>query len=132
MDPPGFALESFDVIGGWRERYRSKDHGERPADRLDNRGVWQYKVNLPVDASGELPDGSKFSGIRDFKTLLLKNPENVQRCLAEKLLTYATGAAPSFADRSTVAAIVKAASDSGCGLKSLVTQVILSPAFQSK
>ena len=132
MDPPGFALESFDVIGGWRERYRSKDHGERPKDILDNRGVWQYKVNLPVDASGELPDGSKFAGIRDFKALLMKNPEKIQRCLAEKLLTYATGAAPSFADRPTIDAIVKAASAKGCGLKSLVTQVILSPAFQSK
>ncbi|MEZ0277256.1 MAG: DUF1592 domain-containing protein, partial [Roseimicrobium sp.] len=38
IDPAGFALESFDVIGGWRERYRSKDKGERPAAKIDNRG----------------------------------------------------------------------------------------------
>jgi hypothetical protein len=132
MDPPGFALESFDVIGGLRTRYRSKDHGERPSDKVDNRGVWQYKVNLPVDATGELPDGSKFTNIQEFKALLLKQPQAIQRCLAEKLLTYATGAPPSFADREAVSNILKAAATNDCGLKNLITQVILSPVFQSK
>lgn len=132
MDPPGFALESFDVIGGWRDRYRSKDKGDRPDAKVDNRGVWQYKVALPVDSSGTLPDGRHFSGIRDLKKMLLSAPESVQRCLAEKLLTYASGAGIGFADRDAVASIVKECQKQGGGLRSLVTAVVLSDTFRSK
>ncbi len=60
IDPPGFALESFDVIGGYRERYRSLEKGDRPQYKLRGRDIYQYKLALPVDASGELPDGRTF------------------------------------------------------------------------
>ena len=132
MDAPGFALESFDVIGGWRDRYRSKDKGDRPDAKVDNRGVWQYKVALPVDSSGSLPDGRSFSGIRELKQMLLAKPESVQRCLAENLLTYASGAGISFADRQAVASIVKDCQDHGGGLRSLVLAVVMSDTFRSK
>ncbi len=132
IDPPGFALESFDVIGGWRDRYRSKEKGDRPNARVNNRGVWQYKIALPVDASGTLPDGRAFNGIADFKKLLLERPGDVQRCLAEKLLTYGTGAGIRFADRAAVADIVQKTVKRGGGLRSLVTEVVMSGTFCSK
>ena len=62
IDPPGFAMESFDVIGGFREKYRSVEHGEHPTKRLHGRNIWEYKLNLPVDPSGETPDGESVPG----------------------------------------------------------------------
>lgn len=132
IDPPGFALESFDVIGGWRDRYRSKEKGDKPSARVENRGVWQYKLALPVDSSGQLADGRAFTGIRDFKKLLLDRPADVQRCLTEKLLTYATGAAPTYADKSAVAGIVAKSVKQGGGLKTFVTELVLSDTFRRK
>ena len=132
IDPPGFAMESFDVIGGWRDRYRSKGKGDAPKAKVENRGVWQYKVALPVDASGTLPDGRTFAGMNDFKKLLMDRPSEVQRCLAEKLLTYGTGAGISFADRTAVADIVQKTVKQGGGLRTLVTEVVLSDVFRSK
>ena len=132
IDPPGFALESFDVIGGWRDRYRSKEKGDKPAAKVENRGVWQYKVSLPVDPTGQLADGRAFKDIKDFKQLLLAQPADVQRCLTEKLLTYATGAAPTYADGQAVADIVAMSLKQGGGLKTFVTELVLSETFRRK
>lgn len=132
IDPPGFALESFDVIGGWRDRYRSKEKGDHPTAKIDNRGVWQYKMALPVDASGQLADGRAFKDIHDFKQLLLAKPADMQRCVAEKLLTYATGAAPTYADQKPIADIIAKAVKQGGGLKTFVTELVLSDTFRRK
>jgi hypothetical protein len=132
IDPPGFALESFDVIGGWRDRYRSKEKGDRPSAKVENRGVWQYKVSLPVDPTGQLADGRPFKDIKEFKQLLLAQPADVQRCLTEKLLTYATGAAPTYADDQAVADIVAKSLKQGGGLKTFVTELVLSETFRRK
>ncbi len=132
IDPPGFALESFDVIGGWRDRYRSKEKGDKPAAKVENRGVWQYKVSLPVDPTGQLADGRAFKDIKEFKQLLLAQPADVQRCLTEKLLTYATGAAPTYADSQAVNDIVAKALKQGGGLKTFVTELVLSETFGRK
>ena len=107
IDPPGFALESFDAIGGWREWYRIPT-GE--AFVLDQRkkAEWPvtYKRGLPVDSTGTLPTGEAFRDIREFKALLKRDPERIARCIAEKLLTYGLGRGLGFSDRATVAAIV--------------------------
>lgn len=132
IDPPGFALENFDVIGGWRDRYRSKEKGDKPSAKVENRGVWQYKVSLPVDPSGQLADGRAFKDIKEFKALLLAQPADVQRCLTEKLLTYATGAAPTYADGKVVNDIVSKAVKQGGGLKTFVTELVLSDTFRRK
>jgi hypothetical protein len=132
IDPPGFALESFDVIGGWRDRYRSKEKGDKPNAKVENRGVWQYKVSLPVDPTGQLADGRAFKDIKEFKQLLLAQPADVQRCLTEKLLTYATGAAPTYADGQAVADIVAKSLKQGGGLKTFVTELVLSETFRRK
>lgn len=132
IDPPGFALESFDVIGGWRDRYRSKEKGEKPSAKVENRGVWQYKLALEVDPSGKLADGRTFTSIRDFKKLLLDRPADVQRCLTENLLTYATGAAPTYADKAAVAGIIAKSVKQGGGLKTFVTELVLGETFRRK
>jgi hypothetical protein len=132
IDPPGFALESFDVIGGWRDRYRSKEKGDRPSAKVENRGVWQYKVSLPVDPTGQLADGRPFKDIKEFKQHLLAQPADVQRCLTEKLLTYATGAAPTYTDGQAVNDIVAKSLKQGGGLKTFVTELVLSETFRRK
>ena len=132
MDPPGFALENFDVIGGWRERYRSIGTGDRPPGLLNGRNIHQYKLGPAVDASGTLPDGRQFAGIQDFKKLLLSDEEQVSRCVTEKLLTYGTGAGIQFADRDAITAILKKAEPQKHGLRTLVHEIVQSPVFQSK
>jgi hypothetical protein len=132
IDPPGFALESFDVIGGFRENYRSNEKGANVKRKLKGQNIWQYKEGLPVDASGELADGRKFQGITDFKKLLLDQQDQVMRALAGNLVTYGTGAGIQFADRDAIDAIVKQAKADGSGLRSLVHAVVQSPLFLSK
>ncbi len=132
IDPPGFALESFDVIGGYRDRYRSQEKGDRKDARLPSGRHVRYMLGQPVDASGEMPDGQKFSGIADFKKLLLARQAQVLRSVTEHLLTYGTGAGVSFADRRGVAAIAKAAEAKGGGLRTLIHEIVQSEIFQSK
>lgn len=132
IDPPGFALESFDVIGGFRDRYRSQEKGDTFQVK-NTRNKRQYvKLGLPVDASGELADGGHFAGIKEFKKLLLNQPEQVVRALAEKLATYATGAPVGFSDRTAIEAMVKKTQDQGGGLRTLVLELVQSPMFLSK
>jgi len=130
IDPPGFALESFDAIGGWRESYRipsgdgltldSKKKEEWPAT---------YKRGLPVDSTGQLPTGEAFADIREFKSLLERDPERIVRCVAEKLLTYAIGRGLGFADRQTVETIATKVKAQAYGFRSLIQEVAASQAF---
>lgn len=132
IDPPGFALESFDVIGGWREHYRSQEKGKSVQKKLNGQNIWQYKEGLPVDPSGELANGAKFAGIKDFKKLLLAEQDQVLTSLASKLIVYGTGAGIQFADRAAIESLVQKVKAEGGGLRSLVEAVIESPVFQSK
>ena len=132
IDPPGFALENFDVIGGWRDRYRSLEQGDQVPWKFEGRDIWEFKLAKPVDASGELPDGQSFKDIRELKNLLLGSQVAVLRCVAEKMLTYATGAGIRFSDRPEVDHIVLQTSNSGGGLRTLVHEIVQSPVFQSK
>jgi hypothetical protein len=129
IDPPGFALESFDVIGGWREHYRTGGSGGEVI--VDGRRM-PYHKGKPVDPSDVLPDGRKFANIDELKQLLLEDKDQLARALTEKLLTYATGAAPSAADKSIVEAIVAKVREKGRGLRSLVHEIVQSEAFRSK
>src|SRR5262249_19557770 len=90
IDPPGFALESFDVIGGWREQYRTTGDGDRTDVLVEGRRM-PYRMGRKVDPSDRLPDGSSFQNIDELKLLLLKDKDRLARALARKLLTYATG-----------------------------------------
>ncbi len=131
IDPPGFALENFDVIGGWRGRYRA-EKGDSPPGKFRGREIWEYRLGPPVDASGELSDGRKFTDVDDFKQLLLEREDQLARNLAANLLTYATGASIQFADRDVVEAIVARLKSRGGGLRSLIHEIAQSETFQNK
>jgi hypothetical protein len=129
IDPPGFALESYDVIGGWRENYRSIGRGTPVT--LDGRRM-PYSQGLKVDPSDVLPTGEKFRNIDEFKQLLLQDADQLRRSLAAKLITYSTGAAPSTADLKEIDEIVRKVRETKGGLRTLVHEVVQSPLFQMK
>ena len=133
IDPPGFALESFDVIGGWRERYRSnKGGGDPETKKLLGRNIWQYRYGRAVDATGELPDGRKFADVREFKRLIMEQQDQVAEAIIGKLLTYGTGAGVQFADRWVVEDVLKKAKAQNLGLRTIVHEVVQSSVFGSK
>lgn len=107
MDPPGFALESYDVIGRFRDRYRSKEQGDLVKLKVGegHYGV-SYKLGPAVDCSGETADGSPFATAEEFKAILLRDERQLARNYLERLLIYATGRAASFADRPAIEAIL--------------------------
>jgi mono/diheme cytochrome c family protein len=149
MDPPGFALENFDVIGGWRTLYRFT--GDPPKEgearlgkdphKSDFLGVlpnqWIHVTNnvrfgLPVDATGTTVDGRAFKDITEFKRILLADEEVIARNLVERLILYSTGARVSFADRPQVDAILNRTRESHFGLRSLIHEVINTQLFKRK
>jgi len=131
IDPPGFALESFDVIGGWRDRYRSLEQGDGVDKLVDGRRV-QYKHALPVDSTGVAPEGASFKDIHGFKKILLKDERRLARNLAERLLVHATGAGVSFADRAEVEKILDRAESKGYGLRTLIREIVRCETFRRK
>ncbi len=131
MDPLGFALECYDVIGGWRTFYRSLGEGSRVETRNRNQGV-RYKHGPDVDAADAFADGRKFHDMDEFKKLLAANPDRIARCLTEKLVVYATGSGVSYADRRAVKDIVESVRGKNFGLRSLVHAIVESPLFLNK
>ncbi len=133
MDPAGFALESFDVMGGWRERYRGVDEKIPGVKGLGKNGQpFEFHFGLPVDSSGQLPDGRPFHGIREFKQLLQHEDALLARNLAKQLVVYATGAPIRFSDRPAIEAIVQSAKARDYGVRSLVHAVVRSELFRDK
>jgi hypothetical protein len=132
MDPAGFALENFDVMGGWRDRYRADGPGKPDIGIGKGGQKFTFHSALPVDASGELPEGRKFTDIRDFKRLLLSDEKQVARNLAQQLTVYATGAAIRFSDRPEIEAVLERASSSHWGVRSLIQELVQSRLFRDK
>jgi hypothetical protein len=131
IDPPGFALESYDVIGGWRDRFRSLGDGERVSLKVEGRNV-RYKLGPPVDAAGELPTGEKFGDFAEFQKHLLAQQDRVARCVTEKLLTFATGREMGFSDRPEIGRLVTASREKKHALRDLLHAVVQSDIFRSK
>jgi hypothetical protein len=129
IDPPGFALESFDCIGGWRDHYRATGQGK--VVLVDGRRM-PYLQGKPVDPSGVLPDGRTFQNIDDFKALLLADLDQVARALVVRMLTYATGGAPTELDEPELDALLLRVREQNYGLRSLVHAVVQSKLFQHK
>src|SRR5262249_41646533 len=129
IDPPGFALESFDVIGGWRENYRTSGRGQPVT--VEGRRMPDLK-GPKGDPADVLASGERFPDIDEFKQLLLQDKDHPARALAGKLITYATGAAPGPADRDEIDAIVGRVRGNDYGLRSLVHEVVQSKLFQNK
>lgn len=133
IDPPGFALESFDVIGGWREFYRSSDPKHSLGKTaLANYPAIQISRGLTVEIGGTTAQGRSFENVGDYKSLLLEDKELLARNLVKQLLIYATGADVQYADRDEIRAIAKRTQDKGYGLRSLVHELIQSRLFLQK
>ncbi len=128
IDPPGFALESFDVIGGWREFYRL-ERWVKGAKSIKGK---PYLEGPRVDCTGEMADGRAFKDVDELKRLLLKEKDQVTRAMAQRLTTYATGGAPEAADRSELDAIVARVREKNYGLRSLVHEIVQSRLFREK
>jgi hypothetical protein len=132
IDPAGFALENFDVMGGWRDRYRSEAGGELAQGIAKSGQKFAFHYALPVEAGGKLPDGRKFRDVRELKQRLLSNEKQLARNLAKQLAVYATGAPIRFADREPIEQILERASSSHYGVRSLVHEVVQSELFRNK
>jgi hypothetical protein len=129
IDPPGFVLENFDVIGGWREHYRTSGNGQEVI--VDGRRM-PYLQGPKVDPAAVLADGRAFQNIDEFKQLLLQDKDQFARSLTAKLVTYATGGPPAPADRPQIDAIVGKVGEKGDGLRSLVHEIVQSELFRRK
>jgi len=110
MDPIGFSLENFDLIGKWREA----DGG------------------VPVNAAGRLVDGTTLDGPASLRQALLARREAFVETTAEKLLTYALGRRVEYFDMPAVRAIARDAARNDNRFSSLVTGVVKSAPFQMK
>ena len=111
IDPLGFALENFDVIGGWRT--------------VDEAGE-------PVDATGTTAAGERIDGLAGLRALLLDDPEKFPRTVTEKLLAYALGRPLEYFDRPAVRRIVRGAADDGYRWSSLIVGIVKSPTFRMR
>jgi hypothetical protein len=108
IDPLGFALENFDVIGGWRT--------------MDERGN-------PVDVMGTWPDGRELNGFAALRDLLLNPPEPFVGTLTEKLMAYGLGRRLEYYDQPAVRAIVRDAAADDFRWSSIILGIVKSPAF---
>jgi len=132
IDPPGFALESFDVIGGQRERYRSIGNGDNaPRGSIDPFIHIEFKLGPPVDATGALPDGQTFAGIAEYQALLAKDTTTLLKNLAEQFMVYTTGRPLSFSDRADMARLVELTQKQGGGIRTLIHNVAASTLFRT-
>ena len=110
MDPLGFALENFDGVGQWRD-----DDGESR-----------------VDASGVMPDGTKFAGPAEFRQALLRRPDAFVTTVASKLLTYSLGRGVESYDMPAVRRIVRESAADDYRWSSLIIEIVKSLPFQMR
>lgn len=111
MDPLGFALENFDAIGQWRTR--------------DGREI--------VNASGQLPDGTKFNGVGDLKRLLsTQRKDQFTRCITEKMLIYAIGRGTEYYDKCAIDGILSYVQQNDYKFAYLIAGIIESEPFQKQ
>jgi mono/diheme cytochrome c family protein len=113
IDPAGLALENFDGVGAWRTR----DGGTR---------------GTPVDASGQLVDGTTINGVVELRQALLRQPDTFVRTLTEKLLVYALGRGLTGTDMPAVRTIVRDASRDNYRFSSLILGIVRSVPFRMR
>ncbi len=133
IDPPGFALEAFDVIGGFRTRYRSIGAGDpAPRGKIDPFIGIQFKLGPKVDASGTLPDGREFLAINDYQNLIAADRERLLKNLAGQFAIYGAARNLTFSDRAPIATIVANTNKQGGGIRTLIHELTQSALFQTR
>jgi hypothetical protein len=110
MDPIGLSLENFDAVGAWRIR----------------------EANGPIDASGQLSDGTEISGAATLREALMRRPDVFVTTMTEKLMTYALGRGLDDRDMPAVRRIVRDASRQHHRFSSLVLGIATSVPFQMR
>lgn len=131
IDPPGFALECFNPVGSYRNRFRSLGSGDRVTKEVNGNKV-RYKLGPPVDASGQLKDGRTFDGYRQFRDILASDEDLLAKAFATKLLTFATGREMGFSDRDEIVRLVAESRRKQHGIRDLIHLVVQSTIFRSK
>ena len=130
IDPPGFALESYDVAGGWQTNYRSLGKQFKSPPNLKRV---QWRIGPPVDASGTTADGKAFADLKEFKQkVLLADPEAFTLALTRKLAAYGSGRAMGFSDRTELQRLARQTFTQGNGLRDLLHNLIQSEIFLTK
>jgi hypothetical protein len=132
IDPPGFALEAFDVAGGARTRYRALSDTDFEPGFGKNGQPFRFRAALPVDCTGELADGRDFEDVRGLKALLVSEERQIARNLLNQLVTYATGTPIRFGDREEAERILYQTEAGGYGTRSLIHALIQSDLFRCK
>jgi hypothetical protein len=117
MDPLGFALENFDATGKWRTV-----ESTGPADKTRN----------PIDASGQLGDGTKFDGAKGLRQVLLEHSDEFVYRMTERLLTYALGRGSEWYDAPAIRAAVSGAKKDDYRFSSLLMGIVQSAPFQMR
>jgi hypothetical protein len=127
IDPPGFALESFDPIGGFRDQYRAVGAFSEVQQYAS------YQLGLPVDASGITSEGASFDGFADYQQVLLDNElDAISYNLADQLITFSTGALVEFSDRDAVNEILSSTKDQNYLLRTMIHEVVASDLFRRR
>jgi hypothetical protein len=120
IDPPGFALENFDVIGGWRTNYRALTEATAKARPKLIDGP-------PIEANGDWGAFGRFSSFVEFRELLKEREQRVIENVAHQLATFALGRKPGFTDREPLQQLAKRSWENASGLKTLVVELISGP-----
>ncbi len=133
IDPQGFALENFDVMGAWRDRYRGDAKDKMPAVGFGKNGwAFDFHFALPVESQGQMPDGQKFRDVREFKQLILRDEAQIARNLTRHLAVYATSSPVRFSDRAKVEQILSQTKAGSYGVRSLIHAIVQSELFLNK
>lgn len=141
IDPPGFALEAFDPIGGFRKIYRVNGRPQMKTIQgvkqiephvsvftSDGRRK-EIRVSGTVDASGHLPTAGSFADINEFRNLLRSDSQRLAENLVRQLAIYATGTGYRFSERPMIIQIASRTADRKHGIRSLIDALCVSDLF---
>ena len=133
FDPVGLALESYDIAGGYRDRYRGTGDFGNPVEGFGKNGhAFQFRLAKPAESDGQMADGTPFDDIQDMKAILLNDTRQIAKNILSQLIMYATGAPVSFADRREVETILNQCRKDNYGLRSLIHGLVQSPLFRNQ
>jgi hypothetical protein len=112
IDPLGLIMENFDPVGRWRSKWPGTE--------------------ITIDTSAELPDGTTVKDIVEFKAWLVEHIDLFSSCVAEKLMTYATGRALNYTEKHEIRRIVEANHAAGNGFCDLLLALVESETFRTQ
>lgn len=133
IDPPGFALESFDVMGGYQTHYRAVlKNGETGVPERFAGKKSRYKYALPAETAGVLPDGREFKDIQEFRSHLRSQEKEIAANLLRQLIVYGTGEPEGYIERPVVQGMLERLKKKEYGLRSMIHEVVQSQLFRKK